>query len=161
MTIEIVFNIFLALGIVFYLFHALQLPSTDNPADVLGANGFPIIIGILALIVLAMISIKAAKDKHKIHIPMFEWHTVDGRMLIINVFLLAAYVGLLDVLGYAVSTLLYLIACPMSIGYRKWGRLTVFSVATTTVLVASFGILFYVPLPRGVEFFRELSYLIY
>lgn len=161
MAVEVVFNLFLAVCIIFYLVNAMRLPSTDNPVDVLGANGFPIIVGVLALIVLAAITVKAFKQKGRIHIPMFEWHTVDGRMLITNVVLLAAYVGLLDVLGYTVATFLYLIACPVSIGYRKWVNLTIFSSVTTAVLVSSFGILFFVPLPRGVEFFRELSYLIY
>ena len=161
MAIEIVFNILVGLGIVFYLTQALQLPATDNPADVLGAGGFPIIIGILGLIVLAMITIRVVKEKHKIHIPMLELHTIDGRMLIINVMLLAAYVGLLDVVGFILSTLVYLVICPLSIGYRKPALLCAFSAITTAVLVGVFGILFYVPLPRGIEFFRELSYMIY
>ena len=161
MTIEIVFNILVGLGIVFYLANALQFPTTDNPADVLGAGGFPIIVGILGLIVLAMVTIRVVKEKHKIHIPMLELHTVDGRMLVTNVILLAAYVGLLDIVGFILSTLVYLVACPLSIGYRKPGLLCIFSVLTTTVLVGVFGVLFYVPLPRGMEIFRELSYMIY
>lgn len=161
MTIEIVFNLFLALGIVFYLFQSVQLPATDNPIDVLGASGFPIIIGVLALIVLALITRKVVKEKRQVHVPMFELHTIDGRMLVINVFLLAAYIGLLDVIGFALATLLYLIVCPLSIGYTKKLKLAAFAFATTVVLVLSFGLLFYVPLPRGIGMFRELSYLVY
>lgn len=161
MAIELVFNIILGLCFAFYLFKATQLPATDNPIDILGAGGFPIIIGVLGLVVLALVTIKVVKNKRHVHIPMFDLRLPEGRMLVINVILLAAYVALLDVLGFAVSTALYLFIAAASIGYRKWGRLVVFSLLTATVLVVVFGTVFYVPLPRGVEFFRELSYLIY
>ena len=161
MAIEIVFNIIVGLGIAFYLFSATQLPATDKPTDILGASGFPIIIGILGLIVLFMITMKLVKDKHSVHIPMFDLKLPEGRMLVLNVFILAAYIALLDVLGFAVSTALYLFIAAASIGYRKWGGLTLFSLVTSALLVVVFGTVFYVPLPRGIEFFRELSYLIY
>jgi hypothetical protein len=161
MAIEIVFNLIVGLGIAFYLFKATQLPPTDNPTDVLGAGGFPIIIGILGLIVLILITLKVIKDKRSVHIPMFDLKLPEGRMLVLNVIILAAYVALLDVLGFAVSTALYLFIAAASIGYRKWGLLTVFSLVTSAVLVVVFGTVFYVPLPRGIEFLRELSYLIY
>ena len=97
MTIELVFNALIALGVLFYLAQAIQLPTTDNPADVLGAGGFPIIIGIIALIGLVVITIQTIKENRKVDIPMLNLRTVDGRMVFINVLVLAAYVGLLDV----------------------------------------------------------------
>lgn len=161
MTIEIIFNVLIGLGVLFYLAQAVQLPATDNPADVLGAGGFPIIIGIVALIGLAMVTIRVVKEKHTVDIPMLNLRSVDGRMVFINVLVLAAYVGLLDVIGFILATLLYLVAAPLSMGYRKPLVLAVFSSVTTAVMVAVFGMVFYVPLPRGVELFRDLSYLIY
>ncbi len=161
MAIEIVFNIIVGIGIAFYLFQAARLPATDNPTDVLGAGGFPIIIGVLGLIVLFIITMKVIKDKHPVHIPMFDLKLPEGRMLVINVIILAAYVVLLDILGFAVSTAFYLFIAAASIGYRKWGLLAIFSIVTSAILVGVFGTVFYVPLPRGIEFFRELSYLIY
>ena len=161
MAIELIFNIIVGLCIAFYLFTATQLPPTDNPIDLLGAGGFPIIIGILGLIVLAMITIKVVKEKHHIHISMFDMRLPEGRMLVLNVIILAAYVALLDILGFTVSTALYLFIAAASIGYRKWGLLAIFSIVTSAILVGVFGTVFYVPLPRGIEFFRELSYLIY
>lgn len=161
MATEIVFNILVGLGVVFYLANALQLPTTDNAADVPGAAGFPIFIGILGLIILAMITIRVVREKHKVHIPLLELHTVDGRMLLINVLLLAAYVSLLEIFGFWLCTLIYLIACPLSIGYRKPVLLCIFSAISASVLVGVFGRLFFVPLPRGVGFLRELSYIVY
>lgn len=161
MTIEIIFNVLIGLGVLFYLAQAVQLPATDNPADVLGAGGFPIIIGIVALIGLAMVTIRVVKEKHTVDIPMLNLRSVDGRMVFINVLVLAAYVGLLDVIGFILATLLYLVAAPLSMGYRKPLVLAIFSSVTTAVMVVVFGMVFYVPLPRGVELFRDLSYLIY
>lgn len=161
MAIEIAFNILIGLGVLFYLAQAIQLPATDNPADVLGAGGFPIVIGIIALIGLAMITIHTIKEKRKVDIPMLNLRSIDGRMVFINVLVLAAYVGLLDVVGFVLATFAYLVAAPLSMGYRKPLVLAVFSSITTAVMTVVFGIVFYVPLPRGVEFFRDLSYLIY
>lgn len=161
MAIEIVFNILIGLGVLFYLAQAIQLPSTDNPADVLGAGGFPIVIGIIALIGLAMITIHTIKEKRKVDIPMLNLRSIDGRMVFINVLVLAAYVGLLDVIGFVPATLIYLVVAPLSMGYRKPVIIAVFASVTTAVMTVVFGIVFYVPLPRGMELFRDLSYLIY
>ena len=161
MTIELVFNALIALVVLFYLAQAIQLPTTDNPADVLGAGGFPIIIGVIALIGLAMITIHTIKEKRKVDIPMLNLRSIDGRMVFINVLLLAGYVGLLDVIGFVLATFAYLVAAPLSMGYRKPVVITIFASVTTAVMVVVFGIVFYVPLPRGVELFRDLSYLIY
>ena len=161
MTIEIVFNLLIALGVIFYLTQALQLPTTDNPADVLGAGGFPIVIGIIALIGLAMITLHTIKEKKKVDIPMLNLRSIDGRMVFINVLLLAAYVGLLDVIGFVLATFAYVLVAPLSMGYRKPLVLAVFASVTTTAMVVIFGIVFYVPLPRGVDLFRDLSYMLY
>lgn len=161
MAAEIVFNVLIGLGVLFYLVQAIQLPATDNPADVLGAGGFPIVIGVIALIGLVMITIHTIKEKRKVDIPMLNLRSVDGRMVFINVLVLAAYVGLLDIIGFLLATLIYLVVAPLSMGYRKPVALAVFSVVTTAVMVVVFGMVFYVPLPRGVELFRDLSYLIY
>ena len=82
-------------------------------------------------------------------------------LLVVIISVLGGYVGVLDFLGFAVSTALYLFAAAASIGYRKWLLLTVFSTATAAVMTGVFGALFFVPLPRGVGFLRELSYLVY
>ena len=161
MATEIVFNILIALGVLFYLAQAIHLPATDNPADVLGAGGFPIIVGVIALIGLVMITIHTVKEKRKVDIPMLNLSSVDGRMVFINVLILAAFVGLLDVIGFVLATFAYLVVAPLSMKYRKPMLLAVFAGITTAVMVVVFGMVFYVPLPRGVGLFRELSYLIY
>ena len=161
MVIELVFNIILGAGLIFFMVESMGLPAGENPNDIFGASGFPEILSILALIVLIFITVTVFREKRKINIPMFNLRSADGRKLVINVLLLAGYVALLNVLGFCITTVLYLFSGAVAIGYRKWVTLTIFSIVTTAVLVVVFGSVFYVPLPRGVGMLRELSYMIY
>jgi hypothetical protein len=161
MAAELIFNLLMGLGILFFLVQAFFLPQTDNPTDVLGAGGFPVILGLLGLIVLAAITVQVFRAKKRVKLPMFDLGSVDGRSLAVNVVLLFVYVMALDVIGFVLSTLLYLLTAGWSIGYRNPLRLAIFAIAVMAVLTAVFGILFVVPLPRGIGQLRELSYLIY
>jgi hypothetical protein len=160
-TLELLFNLVLAAGIGGYLVLSIQLPGTDNPSDVLGAGGFPIAIGVLGLIVIAAITVRVARTKTPVHVPLFEPGSVDGRSLMVNVALLLGYVALLEVLGFAISTFAYLLAAGWTIGYRKPGMLFLFALLVAGLLTVVFGTVFAVPLPRGVGPIRELSYLVY
>lgn len=161
MGAELIFNCLVGLGIVFFLAQAFSLPPSDNPTDYLGAGGFPIILGILGLIVLAVITVRVLRAKTRIKIPMFELGSLDGRAVALNVVLLFAYIMVMDVIGFVLSTLLYLPIAGWFIGYRKRLRLAIYAAAVTVVLTVVFGILFVVPLPRGIGQLRELSYMIY
>ena len=161
MGVEVIFIIILGLFIAFYLYQARELPDINNTGDLLGASGFPQIIGALALLVLLLITISVVREKKAVQLPLFDLRLPEGRLLLVNVCVLAGYIVLLNVLGFAVSTLLYLFIAPSSFGYDNWKKLSVFSVVGSLLLVGVFGIVFVVPLPRGIGLFRELSYLVY
>jgi hypothetical protein len=161
MAAELVFNCLVGLGIVFFLVQAVLLPQTDNPSDVLGAGGFPVVVAVLGLIALAIVTAGVVRGKTRIKLPMFDLGSLDGRSLALNVVLLFLYMILLDVIGFILSTLLYVPVAGWSIGYRKPVRLAIYAVAVTVALTAVFGTLFLVPLPRGIGQLRELSYTIY
>ena len=161
MAAELIFNCLMGLGMLFFLVQAFSLPQSDNPSDILGASGFPVILGILGLIVLAAITVRVFRAKARITIPMLDLGSLDGRSLALNVVLLFGYTMALNVIGFVLSTLLYLLTAGWSIGYRKPLRLTIYAVVVTAALTVVFGMLFVVPLPRGVGQLRELSYLIY
>jgi hypothetical protein len=161
MAAELIFNCLVGLGIVFFLVQAFSLPDSDNPGDMLGAGGFPIILGVLGLIVLAVVTIRVIREKTRINVPMFDLRSLDGRSLALNVILLFVYIMVLDVIGFILATLLYLPLAGWSIGYQKPLRLALYTVGVTVVLTGVFGILFLVPLPRGVGLLRELSYMIF
>lgn len=161
MAAELVFNIVLALSIVAYLVFSLQLPATDNPSDILGAGGFPIVLGVLGLVVVVAITARVVRSRSSVHIPLFDLHSVDGRSLGTNILLLLGYVALLEVLGFALTTFVYLLAAGWAIGYRKALLLLAFSLLVAAGLTLVFGTVFAVPLPRGIGPLRELSYLVY
>ena len=158
---EIIFSVILGLFVVLYLIAAVQLPDDPETLDTLGASGFPQIIGILALLVLLFLTFRAVREKKPVGLPLLNTAMPEGRLLLANVGLLGGYIVLLNILGFAVSTLLYLFIAPTSFGFCRWRLLAVFSLAGSVALVAMFGTVFYVPLPRGIGLFRELSYLLY
>ena len=72
MAAELVFNGLLGLVILFFLAQALLLPASDNPADTFGAGGFPAILGVIALIVLAAITLRVIRAKRQIKASMTD-----------------------------------------------------------------------------------------
>ena len=161
MVIELIFNIILGLLIVLYLFQALQMPGFDDSLDLLGANGFPQLLGFLALMVLLAISVMKIRSKNQNALVLLDIRSPEGILVLVNMGLIGIYILLLNILGFTVSTLLYLFIAPTTFGYTKWKLLAVFSLFGAAILVGIFGIVFYVPLPRGIGMFREISYLIY
>jgi putative tricarboxylic transport membrane protein len=161
MAAELVFNCLLGLAMLFFLVQALLLPTSDNPADLLGAGGFPVILAVIGLVMLAAITLRVVRTRAAVKIPLLELGTLDGRSLALNIVLLLVYVFVLDIIGFVLSTLLYLPAAGWLIGYRKPLPLAIYTVAITVTLTVVFGMLFVVPLPRGIGQLREFSYLIY
>jgi len=158
---EMIFNIVMGLFILFYLVLAFFLKKESLTGDALGAGGFPIILGVIGLAALVFITVKISKDKTKIPIPLLNLKSVEGKMLVLNVFILSAYLLLMDIIGFTLSTLLFLFGSARGLGYKKPVALSLFSLLLTGILVITFGRFFFVPLPRGMGIFRELSYFIY
>jgi putative tricarboxylic transport membrane protein len=158
---EMIFNIVVGMFILFYLVLAFLLKKESLTGDALGAGGFPMILGVIGLAILVLITAKIAKDKTKIPIPLLSLRSVEGKVLAFNILILSAYLLLLDIIGFALSTLLFLFGSARGMGYKKTVVLSLFSLLLTVVLVVTFGKLFFVPLPRGIGIFRELSYFIY
>jgi putative tricarboxylic transport membrane protein len=158
---EVIFNIMMGMFILFYLVLALLLKKESLTGDALGAGGFPTILAVIGLAILVLITAKVVKDKTRIPIPLLSLKSVEGKALMLNIVILSAYLLLMDVIGFALSTLLFFFGSARGMGYKKTVVLSLFSLLLTVVLVATFGKLFFVPLPRGIGIFRELSYFIY
>jgi putative tricarboxylic transport membrane protein len=160
---ELIFNAVLGVVLLGYLIMGLVMRKFDDSTDILGAGGFPVIIAAIGLVVLAIITIKhiRSRDGKQVAIPMFDLKSADGRAALLNLVLLASYIGLLDVLGFTLDTLVYLPVAALAMGYRKKLNIAIFTVIMTIVMVVAFGKFFFVPLPRGIGFLRELSYLLY
>jgi hypothetical protein len=158
---ELVFNLIMGAFILFYLGLAFLLDERSIAGDVFGARGFPIALGIIALTTLGFIMVKTVKNKTKVHLPLFDLKSQAGKTLVLNIIILAAYLYLTNVIGFVLSTLLFLFGSARVMGYKKMPALSIYTVVLTVILVVAFGKVFLVPLPRGIGAFRELSYLIY
>lgn len=158
---EIIFNIGLAIFMIAYLFLASQFDVTTVTGDVVGASGYPKSLAILGLLLLLFISINVMKNKNKIRIPMLDLKSKDGKAVLLNVLMLTGYLVLMNTIGFLISTPLYLFGSARFMGYKKYVPLLIYTVILSTVLVVIFGKVFYVPLPRGIGIFREISYSFY
>jgi len=158
---EIIFNIFIAAIMQLYFFFASQFNATTVTGDIFGAGGYPKVLAILGLILIIIISISVMKNKEKVRIPMLDFKSTDGKAVLLNVTMLSGYLILMNYIGFLFSTPLYLLGSTRFMGYKKIIPLLIYTAVLSIVLVFIFGKVFYVPLPRGVGIFRELSYSIY
>lgn len=158
---EIIFNILLAALMLVYFFFAAQFNTASINGDIFGAGGYPKILAALGLILIIIISVNVFKRKEKIRIPMLDFKSTDGKAVLLNVTMLSGYLILMNYIGFLFSTPLYLLGSTRFMGYKKIIPLLVYTVVLSVVLIFVFGKVFYVPLPRGMGLFRELSYSIY
>ncbi len=136
-----------------------NLVANEIEGDVLGAYGFPIIVASLAVIFAIVIFIKGYKKAGSVK-AMFSFDKPNPGMLS-TILCVGGYIALMNFVGFAVSTLLFTFFNARLMGYKNNKVLAIFSVVFTALIIFSFGNLFLVPLPRGISFFRELSYFIY
>jgi len=161
---EIVFTLGIMAFLGVMLFFSLGLPGESLEGDVLGAAGFPILViatGFLLCVLLLVKQAGARRGDAEGGEKILDISTPAGKAVALSAIALALYLGIMNVVGFIVSTLAFTILSALVMGYRKYGKLVLFAVIGTGALFGLFGKVFYVPLPRGVGIFRELSYLLY
>jgi len=75
--------------------------------------------------------------------------------------LIIAYLVLLNVAGFIALTPFFLIAFMVLLGEKSWPWMIGLSIGMTVLIVIAFTQAMYVPLPRGIGFFRDFSVLFY
>lgn len=139
-------NLFLlGLGAV-YLYLTYQLPSRSIAGDP-GIKVVPYVIGVLTF---ALAAYHVARDGFK-QSKSIPWRLVANVGIVSLVML--AYVGLMNLLGFEVSTILFLMAVAGFFGrsstVKEWLIVGLFSVVTTVAISLLFGSVFNVNLPDG------------
>lgn len=158
---EIVFNLIVGIFIVAYMALAFFFDKRTVSGDVFGAGGFPILLACLGLVVLVFIIRQSLKNKTKVEIPMLNIKSSSGKPLILNIGVLSLYLLIMNIIGYVLSTFLFSIGSARVLGYKKIFALLVFTISLSVILTLAFGNIFFVPLPRGIGIFKDLSYYIY
>lgn len=164
---ELIFDICLEvlLAILFGLSYGFNVGQPTR-GDVLGAQGFPRIIIVIAFLLIAYQIVVLVRKMIKEKASNGGAESADNNRagylkLFICIALLVAYVFGMSIFGYALTTMLFVFAFARTIGYKKYLKLLIFTVVITVILVLVFGTLFSIALPRGKWFFKEISYYWY
>ncbi|MDD3343889.1 MAG: tripartite tricarboxylate transporter TctB family protein [Sulfurospirillaceae bacterium] len=160
---EIVFHIAILAALGFFYNDTLSIDTT-RITDVVGAAGFPKAIIVLTF-VLTAISLYFVFRKY-----IEESHKNIGKKLVIeelNVQFLGligsvvAFIFVSEWLGYFPTSILLVFFIMFLLGQRKISKIFITSIVTSVVFTLIFGKLLHVPLPRGIGFIQELSFLLY
>jgi hypothetical protein len=158
--LELIFSLVLGVILLFGLGAALRFPARTVGTDVLKAGGFPTGVIVLSLIVLVFLIVQYVRRRKKEGKPLFTGENIPPKV-IATAAMICVYAALMNIIGFMLSTLVFTFVNPLVMGYKKYRVLAVFSVVLTGVIILAFGKLFFIPLPRGLGFLRELSYYIY
>lgn len=158
---EIIFHVLLLVVLGVFFRESLMI-DTGRMADPIGPAGFPQGIMVIA-IVLTVISLfqtlrkrkaeSAATEKHRPHELTKEFIGLLGSIIL--------FVLLVDTIGFLIAFILFTFSLLWLLGERKYGKMAGISVVVSFAFTLLFGNLLSVPLPRGIEFLRLLSYYLY
>ena len=85
----------------------------------------------------------------------------DKRLLIFGFFVSFFYIFFVYYSGFMITTPIFMVIYMWVTGYRKRIGLVVIPIVTIAVFLLLFVVVTYIPLPRGVGIFKEISVLIY
>lgn len=165
---NIIIGIILLIVSVFYYYSTMEFPPPSKTEN-LGPAFFPTLLAaVLAFLALLMILdsflARGASGKkgdgaviqgaERLEEDSFSTEDISYKFLLGTIGLSFLYVGLISVLGYLISTPLFLIILIRLLGYEKWVNNIAASVGLTAVLYLLFATALGVSLPAGVFFDR-------
>ncbi|WP_188052213.1 tripartite tricarboxylate transporter TctB family protein [Aureimonas fodinaquatilis] len=137
------------LGLIFalvYLFEGRNLPVGQMRAP--GAGIFPLVVGVIFALVSMGVIIDAlwSKMPGKVTLPAGE----DRKRLIIIFCAFLVYVGLINLLGFLISTVLLVIVFTRVVGEVSWLKAAMCGFGLTLLVWLAFAVLLGVRLPAGI-----------
>jgi len=165
---ELIFDVFLICVFAAFFFLSGNISEVTIANDNLGSRGFPRMIAIVAIVLLAFsiaFRIRLLFKQRRSEQQSNEAKIGIAKNLYMRLFaiilLLFFYIVFLKQLGFVLETLLFIYLCLVIMGERNHLRSALFSVAFTALLVIIFGRVFFIALPRGIGFLREVSYYLF
>jgi putative tricarboxylic transport membrane protein len=137
------FFILLGVAVIFYSFNALSLGTVKEP----GPGFFPFISGV-CVVVFSIVWILGLKKEAAEEDKPF-WEKGQWVRPLYAILITCVYAGVMDRLGYVLSTLLFIIAWQLFIEGGKWKKIVIISIVGTIVMYILFQYLLSVPLPEG------------
>lgn len=163
---NIIIGIILLAASVFYYYSTMDFPPPTKTEN-LGPAFFPTLLAVVLAILSLLLVIAglfprgaSRKDKdaaalegaERLEEDAFGADAISFQPLFAAVGLSFLYVGLISVLGYLVSTPLFLIALIRLLGYEKWVNNVIASAGLTIALYLLFVVALGVHLPEGIFF---------
>ena len=160
---EIIFHIVLLVLLGFFYNDTLSIDTT-RVTDVVGAAGFPKVIIVLAFI-LTVISLYSAFRKYNEHSASEkpkQWHIEELNIQFLGVIAtIIAFIFASDVIGYFLDSIVLVVVLMVLLGQRKPVKIATVSLSVAFGFTMVFGKLLHVPLPRGMGFIQDFSFLLY
>ena len=164
---EFIFSAFAGLLLLVFLIGSFFINNNSVAADVLRPMGFPLLFSIVGLVLLVIDVAKTALKKKgegkSAEAPKkaVVLNTEGNRRVGIIVLMLFLYMLIVNTTGFMLTTLVFVFFSTRVIGYKNLKVTAIFAVLTSALLVIVFGKIFFIALPRGQGFLRELSFYIY
>lgn len=136
------FLIALNIAVVFYAVSELSLGTIEEP----GPGFFPALCGTLIIILCAHWLIS---HRHSVFNSKPLWEQGKWVAPLIAVIIIIIYTSLLETLGYATSTFVFLIAWQLGVERERWLKTGLIAVIGTVAMYTVFSYLLGVPLPEG------------
>ncbi|CVK19451.1 MULTISPECIES: tripartite tricarboxylate transporter TctB family protein [Sporomusa] len=135
--------VLLGMAVVYYGFSVLTVGTIQEP----GPGFFPAICG-TGIVILSVIWFITSLKTEACAAPLWE----KGAWLspLIAVILIAVYASIMEILGYILATIVFLIAWQQAIEREKWLKTGIIAIVGTTVMYVLFAYLLGVPLPEGI-----------
>lgn len=161
---NIVIGVILLIASGFYYYSTMEFPPPSKTEN-LGSAFFPALLAaVLAflslLLILDSLLARRASGKGKggaviegaerLEEDSFSAEDISYKFLLGTIVLSFLYVGLISILGFLISTPLFLILLIRLLGYEKWANNLAASIGLTAVLYLLFAVALGVTLPAGI-----------
>jgi len=155
---ENIFNAIVGLVLIIYLYFAFQIPQQSLPADVVEANGFPLLIGFVGLGLVVISIIKSIREKEENKIVLKKEPIIR---LGIVVAMVIFYINFLRQIGFITTMFLFVAVTLTALGSKRYLYNVIFALIFTVGITFIFGNIFSINLPRGTGIFMQLSWLLH
>lgn len=156
---EIIFHIVLLVVLGVFYNQTLSI-DTSRVTDVVGAAGFPKAIIVLAFILTVFSLYKAFRHYSEVTQKHSKIEELNSQFIGVLVSIVA-FIFATDVLGFVIASMLLSAIIMFLLGLKKFTKVAWISLSISAVFTLVFGKILHVPLPRGMGFLQELSFLIY
>ena len=163
---NIIIGIILLIASAFYYFSTMDFPPPTKTEN-LGPAFFPTLLAV-ALALLSLLLVIAGlfpggasrkggdaaviKGAERLEEDSFGAENISYKFLLGTIGLSFLYVGLISILGFLISTPLFLILLIRLLGYEKWVNNLAASICLTAALYLLFAVALGVTLPAGIFF---------